>query len=433
MGVLDNLKYEMQDEVRPDARIKVVGVGGGGSNAVAHIMNGGLEGVEFYVLNTDVQALEASPVPNKLVIGRKIARGRGAGADPEIGRQAALDDTGSIVELLDGADMVFVAAGLGSGTGTGAAPIVASLAKELNALTVAVVTTPFAFEGTRRIRNAEKGLAELASTVDTLITVPNERLLQLVPPGTSVLEAFRMGHDFLRQAVADIVEIMGTAGFVNRDFSDIRSAMFGQGCAILGAATARGENAAIEAARQAIASPLLDESGIRGARSILMNVAGSSRLGLHEVNEACRLVRQAAGSDDVQLNFGIVLNETMADAVKVTVIATGFPGQAERAGLTSEQRYVPPPAIPAPAEPRSIPRSQWLSDLQPQHAIAVEAPPRAWPETQAAPAPAPAFTEPAVAAYDNRSPNNAPLFDGEAEDLDNLDTPAYLRQRRMFR
>ena len=321
---VDNLKYEMQDDTRPAAAIKVIGVGGGGSNAVAHMMNGGLEGVEFYVLNTDVQALQACPVPNKLAIGCKITHGRGAGADPSVGRQAALDDTERICEILEGADMVFVTAGLGSGTGTGAAPVIASLAKEMNALTVAVVTKPFAFEGTRRIRQAEKGLDELAATVDTVIAIPNDRLLALAPRGTSLVEAFRMGHDFLRQTVSDIVEILTTPGFINRDFSDVRSTMFGTGCALLGTATASGEDAAVAAAKQAIGCPLLEGSGIKGARNVLLNITGSSRLGLHEVHEACELIRAAAENDDVEVNFGIVLNEAMEDSVKVTVIATGF-------------------------------------------------------------------------------------------------------------
>ncbi len=430
MSVLDNLKYEIQDEVRPAARIKVVGVGGGGSNAVAHMMNSGLEGVEFYVLNTDMQALEASPVPNKLAIGCKVTRGRGAGADPEVGRQAALEDTERIIELLEGADLVFVAAGLGSGTGTGAAPVIASLAKELNALTVAVITKPFAFEGPQRARNAEKGLAELTATVDTVITIPNERLLKLVPRGTSMLEAFRMGHDFLLQAVADIVEIMGTAGFVNRDFSDIRSTMFGQGCAILGAASARGENAAVEAARKAIASPLLEESGIQGARSILMNITGSSRLGLHEVSEACQLVRQAAGNEDVQLNFGVVLNETMADAVKVTVIATGFSVQSEQLSLPPQQQVYAPIAVPA--ESRTIPKSQWLSEAQ-KPASPVDAPLPVVAEVQPAPEPVAVSAPAAEVLVNGRSSRVAPLLGEEFAELEDLDQPAYLRQRRVAR
>ncbi|MGA2326046.1 MAG: cell division protein FtsZ [Bryobacteraceae bacterium] len=399
MPVLDSLKYEMQEDVRAAANIKIIGVGGGGANAVAHMMTGGLESVEFYVLNTDMQALQASPVPNKLAIGSKITQGRGAGGDPGIGRQAALEDTARICEILQGADMVFIAAGLGCGTGTGAAPVVASMAKELNALTVAVVTKPFGFEGTRRMRQAEKGLEELAAFVDTVIAIPNDRLLALAPRGTGVFEAFRMGHEFLRQTVADLVEIMTLPGFINRDFSDVRSTMFGMGCALLGTATARGENAAVEAAREAIGCPLHEDAGIRGARNVLLNVTGSSRLGLHEVNEACQLIRDATRCEDVEVNFGIVLNEAMEDAVKVTVIATGFSGAREALAVE-----------PGPA----IAQTVWLTEAQAPAAAPVEPP--------APPAEPQAGTWPG-----NGSP---PL--PEPEDLDDIDKPAYLRQRRSL-
>jgi cell division protein FtsZ len=400
MAVLDQLKYEMQEDVRAAASIKIIGVGGGGSNAVAHMMAGGLEGVEFYVLNTDVQALQASPVPNKLAIGGKITHGRGAGADPGIGRQAALEDTARICEILQGADMVFIAAGLGCGTGTGAAPVVASIAKELNALTVAVVTKPFTFEGPLRMRQAEKGLEELAAFVDTVIAVPNDRLLALAPRGTGVFDAFRMGHDFLRQTVADLVEIMTLPGFINRDFSDVRSTMFGMGCALLGTATAQGENAAVEAAQRAIGCPLHEDAGMRGARNVLLNVTGSSRLGLHEVNEACQLVRDATECDDVELNFGIVLNEAMEDTVKVTVIATGFSG---------------PRVAPAVEQEPAVSRTAWLSESRREAAAAAE--PLAPREPQAAPGVRPG--------------NGAPPLP-EPEDLEDIDKPAYLRPRRVL-
>ena len=389
------LKYEMEDEGgAAEARIKVIGVGGGGSNAVAHMLESGLEGVEFHVLNTDIQALRASPVPNKLAIGSKITQGRGAGADPEVGKQAALEDTERILEVLQGADMVFVTAGMGSGTGTGAAPVVASMAKEMNALTVAVVTMPFAFEGERRIRQAEEGLAKLAESVDTVITIPNERLLALAPRGTSILEAFRLGHDSLRRTVQDLVEIVTTPGFINRDFSDLRSTLVGMGYAVLGTATARGDNAVIEAARQAISCPLIDQSGIRGARNVLLNVTGSTRLGLHEVHDACQMIRKAAGRDDVQVNFGLAFNESMADTVKVTLIATGFPPR----GLELDT-----------AEEEPAAQSAWLSEAQPP--AVVEAP------------------EPV--AVETKPPNGTPALP-PPEDLSDLDTPAYLRQRRLL-
>src|SRR6266550_2737864 len=346
----DRLKYELQEESRKGARIKVVGVGGGGSNAVARMIHEGLEGVEFHVMNTDIQALDSSIVPNKLQIGTKITGGLGAGSDPLIGRQAALEDTERIIELLQGADMVFVTAGLGGGTGAGAAPVVASLAKELDALTVAVVTKPFTFEGARRMRQADRSLGELAGTVDTVIAIPNDRLLELVPRGTSFFEAFRLADDVLMQAVQGISDIITTPGMINRDFSDIRATMSGMGYAMLGTATAKGENAAIDAARQAINSPLLDDSRIKGSRGILINITGSGRLGLHEVNEACSIIREAADCDDVQISFGVILNESLGDSVKITVIATGFQPENEPAPAPKRQRVVVESRPPAPVE-----------------------------------------------------------------------------------
>jgi cell division protein FtsZ len=345
---IDDLKYEIQEEFR-GARIKVIGVGGGGSNAVARMVAEGLDGVDFFVLNTDVQALMASPVSNRVQIGAKLTHGLGAGADPAIGRQAALDDTDRICEILESTDMVFVTAGLGGGTGTGAAPVVASLAKELGALTVAVVTKPFSFEGPRRMRQADAGLADLAATVDTIIAIPNDRLISLAPRGTGLTKAFGMADDVLRQAVQGISDIMITPGMINRDFSDVRATMAGMGYAVMGTAVAEGENAAVEAARAAINCPLLEDSRIRGSRGILINVSGSSSLGLHEVNDACALIREAADCEDVQINFGVTINEKLGDSVKVTVIATGFqpenaPQAARRAThFLTESRFEPAP------------------------------------------------------------------------------------------
>jgi cell division protein FtsZ len=295
----------------------------------------GVTGVEFHVLNTDVQALQASPVANKLAIGRKVTNGLGAGADPSIGRLAALEDTERIIEILEGSDMVFITAGLGGGTGTGAAPVVAALAKELNALAVAVVTRPFGFEGPRRIKQADKGLADLAATVDTVISIPNDKLLELVPRGTSFYDAFRVADDVLRQAVQGIADIITTPGIINRDFSDIRAIMLGMGFAMMGTATAKGEGALVTAARQAISCALLEEGGVKGARGILINITGSNRVTLHEVNEACTLIRAAAENEDVQVNFGLVHDEKMGDEVKITVIATGF----ERSNLPVIDRH----------------------------------------------------------------------------------------------
>ena len=320
----EDLKYLIEDEVQLGTRIKVVGVGGGGSNAVARMLHEKLGGIEFYILNTDKQALAASPVANKITIGKKLTSGLGAGADASIGRQAALEDTEQIIEILEGADMVFVTAGLGGGTGTGAAPVVASLAKELNALTVAVVTKPFIFEGPRRMKQAERGLVELAGSCDTVISIPNEKLLGLAPKGTSFVDSFRMADDVLRQAVQGIADIITTPGLINRDFSDIRTNMLGMGYAMMGTAIASGENAPLEAAERAINSPLMEEGGVYGARGVLINITASSQLGIHDVNEACNLIRKATQNEDVQINFGLVLDEKMEDKIKITVIATGF-------------------------------------------------------------------------------------------------------------
>jgi len=407
---LNGLKYEIQDEFR-GARIKVVGVGGGGSNAVARMIDEGLEGVEFHIMNTDLQALASSSVPNKLQIGCKITNGLGAGSDPAIGKQAALEDTNKILEILEGADMVFVTAGLGGGTGTGAAPIVASLAKELGALTVAVVTKPFGFEGRRRMKQADSGLGDLATTVDTVIAIPNDRLLTLVPRGASFFESFRLADDVLRQAVQGISDIIVTPGLINRDFSDIRATMTGMGYAMLGTATAQGENAAIDAARQAINSPLLDDSRIKGSRGMLINITGSSRLGLHEVNEACSIIREAADCEDVQISFGVILNESLGDSVKITVIATGF--QPENAPMAKRQQIVVE-SRPAVAPPMPPPHPIEESEPEPVEYAAPEPPPPASPITHAAPS----------------RPLPPPQPNGF--DSDDLDTPAYMRQGKLL-
>lgn len=412
------LKFQIQEEAEIGTRIKVIGVGGGGCNAVARMMNAGMQGVEFYVLNTDMQALQASPVPNKLQIGGKITNGLGAGANPEIGRQAAMEDTNRIIEILEDADMVFITSGLGGGTGTGATPIVASLARELGALTVAVVTKPFSFEGPRRMKQAEQGLAEIAGVVDTVISIPNDKLLKLAGKNTSFQEALQMADDVLRQAVQGIADIITTPGIINRDFSDIRAIMSGMGYAMMGTATATGEDAAIEAASQAINSPLLEEGGVEGARGILINITGSSRLGLLEVSEACTLVREATQNDDVQISFGVVADESMDETVKLTVIATGFERQTlpqiqrrKTAGsqpiavdpaLFMELPTPPPPIAPIEREPFSeteldTPEAEWVAPPQ-----------AAEPATAEAPKPADPF--------------------------DDVDTPAFLRrERRLFR
>ena len=319
------LRVGFSDEFRDGAKIKVIGVGGGGGNAVNRMIAAKLEGVDFMVANTDLQALQASKAPLKIQLGEKLTKGLGAGANPEVGRRAALEDTEKIIGALEGSDMVFVTAGLGGGTGTGGAPIVASLAREMGALTVGVVTKPFAFEGKRRMLQAEQGLGELSESVDTVICIPNERLMQFVDKGTSFFEAFRIADDILRQGVQGISDIITITGIINRDFADIKTIMEGMGYAVMGTAVASGENRAIEATKRAIASPLLEDASIDGAQGILLNITGSAKLTLYEVHEASSIVQKAA-HENANIIFGAVHDESMKDAVKVTVIATGIKG-----------------------------------------------------------------------------------------------------------
>src|SRR3954466_9625233 len=317
-----DVRIQYNEEPRNRAKIKVIGVGGGGNNAVNRMISAGVEGVEFVVANTDLQALQMSQAPVKIQLGVKLTNGLGAGANPEVGKKAALEDTDKIIEALEGADMVFVTAGLGGGTGTGAAPIIASLASEMGALTVAVVTKPFPFEGKRRLQQAEKGLAELLESVDTMIAIPNERLLA-VAQNAGFFESFRIADDILRQGVQGISDIITIPGIINRDFADVKAIMAGMGPAVMGTATAKGDGRATLAAQAAIASPLLEAGAIDGARGILINITGSSSLKLSEVHEASTII-QSAAHEDANIIFGAVMDEKMKDEVKITVIATGF-------------------------------------------------------------------------------------------------------------
>lgn len=309
------------------ARLKVIGIGGGGCNAVNRMIEAGLTGVDFIAVNTDAQALKTSRAPVKLQVGYNITKGLGAGADPETGRKAAEESIEDIRESLQGADMVFITAGMGGGTGTGGAPIVAQVAKELGALTVGVVTRPFTFEGKPRSNQAEIGVKNLKETVDTLITIPNDRLLQVVEKRTSILEAFRMADDILRQGVQGIADLIMIPGLINLDFADVRTIMTDAGSALMGIGQASGDDRAVEAARAAISSPLL-EASIEGAKGVLMNITGGPDLGLFEVNEAAAVISEAADAD-ANIIFGAVIDEALGDCIRVTVIGTGF-GEKKR-------------------------------------------------------------------------------------------------------
>jgi cell division protein FtsZ len=336
----DALRLKLDEEGRTGARIKVVGVGGGGSNAVNRMVQAGLDGVEFIVANTDLQALKLNSAPNKIQIGGKLTKGLGAGADPNVGRQAALEDTEKLIEALDGADMVFVTTGLGGGTGTGAAPVIASLASELGALTIAVVTKPFKFEGRKRQTQAERGLEELRDCVDTVITIPNERLLSTIARTTSLNDAFVSADDVLRQAIQGISDLILVPGLINLDFADVKTIMAGMGIAIMGTGVAEGDSKAMDAANRAISSPLLEDASVKGARGVIINVTGGHDLSLIEVSEASAVIQEAA-HEDANIIFGAVVDPKMEGKVKITVIATGFDRVAVEKKATASSAATP--------------------------------------------------------------------------------------------
>jgi cell division protein FtsZ len=319
----DRLRLTLDPESRLGAKIKVIGVGGGGSNAVSRMVANGLEGVEFIVANTDAQALGQNPAAVKIQIGQKLTKGLGAGADPNIGREAALEDTDTLIQALAGADMIFVTAGLGGGTGTGAAPVIASLASELGALTVAVVTKPFKFEGKKRAHYGEEGLEALRECVDTVITIPNERLLAIVDRQTSLTDAFELADDVLRQAIQGISDLILVPGLINLDFADVKTIMSGMGVAMMGTGIGEGDNRAMQAAQKAVSSPLLEDGSVNGARGVIINVTGGPDLSLMEVNEASCVIQEAA-HEDANIIFGAVVDPKLAGKIKITVIATGF-------------------------------------------------------------------------------------------------------------
>jgi cell division protein FtsZ len=322
---MDENRIYFVDDDTPlgEAQIKVIGVGGAGGNAVNNMIMGHNNNVEFITANTDLQALNATLAPTKIQLGAQLTKGLGAGANPDIGRRSAEEDHEKLRTLLAGADMVFITAGMGGGTGTGAAPVIASVAKELGCLTVAVVTKPFDFEGKKRKAQAEEGLRLLRDNVDTLITIPNQRLLQVVDRGTSLRDAFRVADNVLRQAVQGIADLIATPGLINLDFADVQTIMTGMGLAVMGTGVAHGDNRAIEAAHQAISSPLLEETSIDGARGVLLNVTGGPDMALHEVHDAAAIIRESA-HEEAHIIFGAVIDEKLENELRVTVIATGF-------------------------------------------------------------------------------------------------------------
>jgi cell division protein FtsZ len=330
----------MDDASHTGARIKVIGVGGGGSNAVNRMVREGFEGVQFVVANTDVQALRMNAAPIKVQLGEKLTKGLGAGADPAVGRHAALEDTDKLIQAIDGADLVFVTAGLGGGTGTGGAPVIASLASELGALTIAVVTRPFTFEGRKRAIQAEKGLEELRDCVDSVITIPNERLLNAIDRKTPLLDAFAAVDDVLRQAIQGISDLILLPGLINLDFADVKTIMTGMGVAVMGTGIGHGETRAVDAARKAISSPLLEDASIDGARGVIINVTGGSDLSLMEVHEASTIIHEAA-HEEANIIFGAVIDPRLDGQVKLTVIATGFDRPGARAVVPGNASHTP--------------------------------------------------------------------------------------------
>ncbi len=399
----DELPITLDERDIAAAKIKVVGIGGGGGNAVNRMIDCEMKGIEFIAGNTDMQALRNCSAPLKLQLGATLTRGLGAGGDPETGRKSALEDTERILEMLDGADMVFLTAGLGGGTGTGAVPIFASLAAELGALTVAVVTKPFAFEGRRRAELAERGIEELRSAVDTLITIPNERLLNFVERGTPLGEAFRIADDVLRQAVQGISDLITVPGEINVDFADVKTIMTGMGMALMGTGMAKGENRAIEAAQAAISSPLLEETSIEGAKGVLLNISGGADLTLHEVDEAARVIAEAV-DPTANIISGLVIDDEMEDDMKVTVIATGF--NSEFADHFKKQR----PIIQRQGEETE----SGLDEIQAQ---AVE------PEEEADDIP---FYRKVIAQSQNDDPNG---YGPNWSNVDDFDIPTVLRKQ----
>ncbi len=429
-----SIRISFNEEARNDAKIKVIGVGGGGGNAVNRMIDAGVEGIEFIVANTDLQALRMSHAPVKLQLGVKLTNGLGAGANPEVGRKAALEDSDKIIEALEGADMVFVTTGLGGGTGTGAAPIIASLAVEMGALTVAVVTKPFSFEGKRRMAQAERGIAELMESVDTTIVIPNEKLLA-VAEDAGFFESFRIADDILRQGVQGISDIITIPGIINRDFADVKTIMSGMGYAVMGTASASGAKRTIEAAQKAIASPLLEAGAIDGARGILINITGSTSLKLAEVQQACSII-QSAAHEDANIIFGAVMDEKMKDAVKITVIATGFrevPAsrhrhQETRSFASAHDDAMDFPDARGPRDPEPTPPGHIMSESNRSGSAITQG--RTYMD-DVAPTPIAHASDRAVADVISLDSMRSSVLPDMATNFepDDLDVPAFLRKR----
>jgi len=332
--------FEIEEIRGQNAKIKVVGIGGAGGNAINNMIASNMHGVEFIAVNTDLQVLETSLAPVKVQVGRQLTKGLGAGSNPEIGRQAALEDRATIMDALEGCDMVFITAGMGGGTGTGAAPVIASIAKEIGALTVAIITKPFFYEGKRRKENAEEGVRELSNCVDTLIVIPNDKISLVVEKGTPVLKAFSVANDVLRQAVQGISDIILVPGIINVDFADVKTVMESMGRAVMGAGSAKGEGSAFEAAKKAISNPLLEHSSIEGAKGILINITGGLELSIDDIQAAASYIHDNAHEDSVVI-FGAVIDPDMSEEVRVTVIATGFEERKEKVELPLIKKWAP--------------------------------------------------------------------------------------------
>jgi len=428
----NDIRISFNEDARNDAKIKVIGVGGGGGNAVNRMIDAGVEGIEFIVANTDLQALRMSHAPVKLQLGVKLTNGLGAGANPEVGRKAALEDSDKIIEALEGADMVFVTTGLGGGTGTGAAPIIASLASEMGALTVAVVTKPFSFEGKRRMQQAERGISELMESVDTTIVIPNEKLLA-VAEDAGFFESFRIADDILRQGVQGISDIITIPGIINRDFADVKTIMARMGYAVMGTASACGAKRTSDAAQRAIASPLLEAGAIDGARGILINITGSSSLKLAEVQQACSIIQEAA-HEDANIIFGAVLDEKMKDGVKITVIATGFreapttrprPQETRVSFAAAHDEAMDFPDALGPRDPTPDPPKHIMAETTMSHERMSDD--RSFIEE---PAPSPASGQVAADIVSLDAMRSGVLTNLAANfEQDDLDVPAFLRKR----